>query len=53
MAEFLFPKVNSVGFKRNNSSKVSGKPPEQPEIAGMRGAADIKKRDALAIRKPK
>jgi hypothetical protein len=51
--ELFFPRVNAVGFKRNNSSKVTGKPPEIPEIAAMAGGKDIKKRDALAIKKPK
>lgn len=45
------PKVNRVGFKRNNSSKVVGKPPEYPEIATMQKS--FSKRDAGSIKKPK
>ena len=48
---FMEPKVNSVGFKRNNSSKVVGKPPEVPEIAAMQHK--LSKRDAGSVKKPK
>lgn len=45
------PKKAGVSFKRNNSSYVTGKPPENPEIASMMGK--LPKRDAGSTKKPK